>query len=46
MLNDVKIFCLLLNEFQTYMPRKAYQWAMIFLKIILLSFLGLRAVVN
>ena len=46
MLNDVNFFCSFLNDSQTCIIQKAYKWALIFLKIILLSFPGQRALVN
>ena len=46
MFNDVNFSCSFSNDSQTCMPWKAYKWAIIFLKIIPLSFPGQRAVVN
>ena len=46
MFNDVNFSCSFSNDSQICMPRKAYKWTMIFLKIILLSFLGQRALAN
>ena len=46
MFNDVNFSCSFSNDSQTCMPWKAYKWAIIFLKIIPLSFTGQRAVVN
>ena len=43
MFNDVNFSCSFSNDSQICMPRKAYKWTMIFLKIILLSFPGQRA---
>ena len=46
MFDDVNFSCSFSNDSQICMPRKAYKWTMIFLKIILLSFLGQRALAN
>ena len=46
MFNDVNFSCSFSNDSQICMPRKAYKWTMIFLKITLLSFPGQRAVAN
>ena len=46
MFNDVNFSCSFSNDSQICMPRKAYKWTMIFLKIIILSFPGQRAVAN
>ena len=43
MFNDVNFSCSFSNDSQICMPRKAYKWTVIFLKIILLSFPGQRA---
>ena len=46
MFDDVNFSCSFSNDSQICMPRKAYKWTMIFLKIILLSFPGQRALAN
>ena len=46
MFDDVNFSCSFSNDSQICMPRKAYKWTLIFLKIILLSVPGQRALAN